>query len=179
MIWGELTSLTTDQQLIKGALFDRRNHSLTTFQNCLMGDDTCLLSHLVICTKSISVWFLGKLVHVDHVVGGKRLTSKQTDDYICRKVKAAAFTRYCIARYSQEIEKRGLCFRKPIEKPYLKVQHRHLRLRFAKEFLESSVSFWRPRFPRSYTKRHLKFRHLTQLFIWRVSWPGTLSFEQK
>ncbi len=72
-----------------------------------------------------------------------------------------------------------LASEKPIENTYLKDRHRHLRLRFAKEFLERSVSFWRPRFPRSYAKRQFKFRHLTQMFIWCISWLGILSFGQK
>ncbi len=37
----------------------------------------------------------------------------------------------------------GFVSEKPIEKPYLNARHRHLRLQFAKEFLDRPVSFWR------------------------------------
>ncbi len=50
----------------------------------------------------------------------------------------APFTRYCIARYLQEIKSLDFVSQK---EPYLNARHRHLRRRFAKEFLIVLLTF--------------------------------------
>ncbi len=133
--------------------------------------------------------------------GRKRSTSNQTDDSVCHTVKTfhdkplRAIQKQHLPDISRPLctrDKKSFCFvsEKPIEKPYLNVRHRHLRLQFVQEFLEIPVSFWRSiyfadqslfkntvtkesqrvicgaRFAKSYPKRRLNFKHLTQLFIW-------------
>ncbi len=131
--------------------------------------------------------------------GRKRSTSKKTVDYLCLTVKK--FHDMPLRTIRQQhlpdiwlpvIYKRLQCVgfvrESPIEKRYLNARHRHLRLRFAKDFLERMVSLWwhfaytslfnnpvtresqrvicGPRFPKLFRIKHLKFKHSTQLVVW-------------